>query len=78
MTRLFKTLSVIISLATGLVAAREVYLLLPAWENESWPWVALDAGSLFLAFFLISGLAYYVLGDAGRWLLQRIKQPPKP
>ena len=77
MARLLKALTVIISLATGLLAAREVYALLPDWDRESWPLVALDAGFLFLAFLLISGLAYYLLGDMGRWLLEKIKRPPK-
>jgi len=77
MAQLLKALMMIISLAAGLLAAREVYMLLPSWEGETWPWVALDVGFLFLAFLLISGLAYYLLGDMVRWLLQRNNRPPK-
>ena len=77
MARLLKALTAIISLATGLLAAREVYALLPSWEGETWPWIALDVGFLFLAFLLIFGLVYYLLGDMKRWLLERIKRPPK-
>ncbi|MCF8041377.1 MAG: hypothetical protein K9K65_06370 [Desulfarculaceae bacterium] len=78
MARLLKFLTVIISLATGLLTSREIYGLLPSWEGESWPWVALDAGSLLLAFFLISGLVYYVISDMSRWLLDKSRRPPRP
>ena len=77
MALLFKVLTAIISLATGLLAAREVYVLLPSWEKETWPWMALDIGFLFLAFLLIFGLVYYLLGDMRRWLLERTKRPPE-
>ncbi|MBU4567123.1 MAG: hypothetical protein KMY53_08385 [Desulfarculus sp.] len=77
MAQLLKVLTVIISLAAGLLAAREVYALLPSWQGETWPWVALDAGFLFLAFAMISGLSYYLLDDMVRWLLARNNRPPK-
>lgn len=77
MAQLLKALTVIISLAAGLLAAREVYALLPSWEGETWPWVTLDAGFLFLAFAMISGLTFYLLSDMVRWLLHRNKRPPR-
>jgi len=77
MAQLLKALTTIISLAAGLLAAREVYMLLPSWEGETWPWVALDVGFLFLAFVMITGLIYYLLSDMARWLLQRNNRPPR-
>ena len=77
MALLLKAITFIISLAAGLLAAREIYDLLPSWNGEGWLLVALDAGSLLLAFVLIAGLVYYLLNDMTRWLLKKIKRPPK-
>lgn len=76
MPGLVKALTLLLSLAAGLLAARGVYDLLPSWEGEDWSWVALDTGSLLLAFWLICALVYYFLSDLGRWLLAKVKRPP--
>lgn len=75
MAWLVKAVMMIISLAAGMLAAREIYRLLPSWEGEGWPLVAMDAGFLSLAFVLVAGLAYYLLNDFGRWLLGKISRP---
>jgi uncharacterized membrane protein YagU involved in acid resistance len=51
--------------------------MLPAWQGETWPWVALDVGSLLLAFSLVFVVVYFVLDDAWRRLLTKKQRPPK-
>jgi hypothetical protein len=75
--RLLRAITVLCSLATGWWAAREIYLMLPAWQGETWPWVALDVGSLLLAFSLVFVVVYFVLDDAWRRLLTKKQRPPK-
>lgn len=77
MARLLKVATIVCSLATGWFAAREIYLMLPAWQGESWPWVVLDLGSLLLAFSLVFVVVYFVLNDTWRRLLAKKERPPK-